>query len=224
MELAALYKRVIGLDIHQAQITACALIEEADGTARIEQRQFGGFKRDRRALALWAASLHPDEIVMESTGIYWKSPYAALEAAGLFAKVVNTRHVKNVPGRKTDVGDAQWLATLARAGLLRGSFVPPATLRELRLIARLRQKLVGQLASEKNRLHKVLTDGGIRLGVVVSDLHGLSARAMIRAIIAGQPPHEVIQLASVRLKASREDIFEALQGTSRKATASSSRN
>ncbi len=224
MELAALYKRVIGLDIHQAQITACALIEEADGTARIEQRQFGGFKRDRRALALWAASLHPDEIVMESTGIYWKSPYAALEAAGLFAKVVNTRHVKNVPGRKTDVGDAQWLATLARAGLLRGSFVPPATLRELRLIARLRQKLVGQLASEKNRLHKVLTDGGIRLGVVVSDLHGLSARAMVKAIIAGQPPHEVIQLASVRLKASREDIFEALQGTSRKATASSSRN
>ena len=212
MELAALYKRVIGLDIHQAQITACALIEEADGTMRIEQRQFGGFKRDRRALALWAASLHPDEIVMESTGIYWKSPYAALEAAGLFAKVVNTRHVKNVPGRKTDVGDAQWLATLARAGLLRGSFVPPATLRELRLIARLRQKLVGQLASEKNRLHKVLTDGGIRLGVVVSDLHGLSARAMVKAIIAGQPPHEVIQLASVRLKASREDIFEALQG------------
>ena len=212
MELAALYKRVIGLDIHQAQITACALIEEADGTARIEQRQFGGFKRDRRALALWAASLHPDEIVMESTGIYWKSPYAALEAAGLFAKVVNTRHVKNVPGRKTDVGDAQWLATLARAGLLRGSFIPPATLRELRLIARQRQKLVGQLASEKNRLHKVLTDGGIRLGVVVSDLHGLSARAMIRAIIAGQPPHEVIRLASARLKAPREDIFEALQG------------
>ena len=186
MELAALYKRVIGLDIHQAQITACALIEEADGTMRIEQRQFGGFKRDRRALALWAASLHPDEIVMESTGIYWKSPYAALEAAGLFAKMVNARHVKNVPGRKTDVGDAQWLATLARAGLLRGSFIPPATLRELRLIARQRQKLVGQLASEKNRLHKVLTDGGIRLGVVVSDLHGLSARAMIRAIIAGQ--------------------------------------
>ena len=212
MELTALYKRVIGLDIHQAQITACALIEEADGTARIEQRQFGGFKRDRRALALWAASLHPDEIVMESTGIYWKSPYAALEAAGLFAKMVNARHVKNVPGRKTDVGDAQWLATLARAGLLRGSFIPPATLRELRLIARQRQKLVGQLASEKNRLHKVLTDGGIRLGVVVSDLHGLSARAMIRAIIAGQPPHEVIRLASARLKAPREDIFEALQG------------
>lgn len=212
MELTALYKRVVGLDIHQAQITACALIEEADGSSRIEQRQFGAFKRDRRELAAWVASLRPDEVVMESTGIYWKSPYAALEAAGIRAKVVNARHVKNVPGRKTDVGDARWLATLARAGLLRGSFVPPAKLRELRLIARQRQKLVGQLASEKNRLHKVLTDGGIRLGVVVSDLHGQSARAMVKAIITGQPPQEALKLASRRLKASRAEIFDALQG------------
>jgi transposase len=212
MELMTLHKRVIGLDVHQAQITACAIIEEADGTTRIEQRQFGAFKRDRRALADWAASLAPDEVVMESTGIYWKSPYAALEAVGIRGQVVNARHVKNVPGRKTDVGDAQWLATLARAGLLRGSFVPPALLRELRLISRQRQKLVGQLASEKNRLHKVLTDGGIRLGVVVSDLHGQSARAMVKAIIAGQPANEVLQFASRRLKASREEILDALQG------------
>jgi transposase len=212
MELIALHKRVIGLDVHQAQITACAILEEADGTTRIEQRQFGAFKRDRRALADWSASLLPDEVVMESTGIYWKSPYAALEAVGIRGQVVNARHVKNVPGRKTDVGDAQWLATLARAGLLRGSFVPPMLLRELRLISRQRQKLVGQLASEKNRLHKVLTDGGIRLGVVVSDLHGQSARAMVKAIILGQPPHEVLQFASRRLKASREEIFDALQG------------
>ena len=212
MELVALHKRVIGLDVHQAQITACAIIEEADGTTRVEQRQFGAFKRDRRALAEWAASLAPDEVVMESTGIYWKSPYAALEAVGIRGQVVNARHVKNVPGRKTDVGDAQWLATLARAGLLRGSFVPPAKLRELRLISRQRQKLVGLLASEKNRLHKVLTDSGIRLGVVVSDLHGQSARAMVKAIVAGQPPHEVLKLASRRLKASREELFDALQG------------
>jgi transposase len=212
MELTALHKRVIGLDVHQAQITACAILEEADGTTRIEQRQFGAFKKDRRALAEWAAALLPDEVVMESTGIYWKSPYAALEAVGICAQVVNARHVKNVPGRKTDVGDAQWLATLARAGLLRGSFIPPAKLRELRLISRQRQKLVGQLASEKNRLHKVLTDGGIRLGVVVSDLHGQSARAMVKAIIEGQPPQEVLKFASRRLRASREALFDALQG------------
>lgn len=212
MELVALYKRVIGLDVHQAQITACALIEEADGSTRIEQRQFGGFKRDRRELAAWVASLRPNEVVMESTGIYWKSPYAALEAVGIRAKVVNARHVKNVPGRKTDVGDAHWLATLARAGLLRGSFVPPAKLRELRLIARQRQKLVGQLAAEKNRLHKVLTDSGVRLGVVVSDLHGQSARAMVKAILAGESPSDALRHASHRLKASREEIFDALQG------------
>ena len=212
MELVALYKRVIGLDVHQAQITACALIEECDGLIRIEQRQFGTFKKDRRALAQWVVQLQPDEVVMESTGIYWKSPYAALEAAGICAKVVNARHVKNVPGRKTDINDAQWLATLSRAGLLRASFIPPAKMRELRLIARQRQKLTGQLASEKNRLHKILADGGIRLGVVVSDVHGQSARAMIKALIANKMPQEVLKFASRRLKASREELFDALQG------------
>ena len=163
-------------------------------------------------LPQWVVQLQPDEVVMESTGIYWKSPYAALEAAGIRAKVVNARHVKNVPGRKTDINDAQWLATLSRAGLLRASFIPPAKMRELRLIARQRQKLTGQLASEKNRLHKILADGGIRLGVVVSDVHGQSARAMIKALIANKMPQEVLKFASRRLKASREELFDALQG------------
>lgn len=212
MDLVALYKRVVGLDIHQSQITACALIEQSDGTTRIEHRQFGGFKRDRRELADWVAGLQPDCVVMESTGIYWKSPYAALEAVGINATVVNARHVKTVPGRKTDIGDAHWLATLARAGLLRRSFIPPAKFRELRLVARQRQKLVSQLASEKNRLHKVLTDSGVRLGVVVSDLHGKSARAMVKAMIAGYPPESVIRFASSRLKTDRKEIREALQG------------
>ncbi len=212
MERVPIHKRVIGLDVHQAQITACAIIEEADGETRIEQRQFGAFKRDRRALADWAAALEADEVVMESTGIYWKSPYAALEAIGIRATVVNAHHVKQVPGRKTDVGDAQWLATLARAGLLRGSFVPPAKLRELRVISRQRQKLVSLLSAEKNRMHKVLTDAGIRLGVVVSDIHGQSAHAMIKAILAEKPPHAVLDLASRRLKASREELHDALQG------------
>jgi transposase len=101
---------------------------------------------------------------------------------------------------------------LSRAGLLRGSFVPEADHRELRLVSRQRQKLVGILASEKNRLHKVLTDSGIRLGVIVSDLHGQSARAMVKALIEGRPPEEVIQLASRRLKASRDEMMDALQG------------
>lgn len=188
------------------------MLTEPDGSVTIERRQFGAFQRDRRKLAQWCASHRPDTVVMESTGIYWKSPYAALEKVGIQAQVVNARHVKHVPGRKTDVGDAEWLATLARAGLLRGSFVPPAQLRELRLIARQRQKLVGMLSSEKNRLHKVLTDGGIRLGVVVSDIHGQSARAMIQALIQGDSPESVLRLASRRLKASHEEILDALQG------------
>lgn len=183
-------KRVIGLDLHQAQITACAILEEPDGTVRVEQCQFGTFKRDRTALADWAAALQPELVVMESTGIYWKSLYAAVEARGVRTFVVNPRNVKNAPGRKTDVGDAQWLASLARFGLLRNSFILPAALRELRLISRQRQKLTSQLASEKNRLHKVLTDSGVRLGVVVSDIHGKSARAMIKALIAERPTHK----------------------------------
>ncbi len=212
MELTAIHKRVIGLDVHQKQITACAMVEQAEGGIQTEHRQFGAFKRDRRALADWVQSVAPDEVVMERTGIYWKSPYAALEHVGIYARVVNARHVKNVPGRKTDIGDAQWLAMLSRAGLLRGSFVPPEKMRQLRLISRQRQKLVSMLSAEKNRLHKVLTDGGIRLGVVVSDVHGQSARAMVNALIEGQPAHDVLKLASNRLKAPRADILEALQG------------
>ena len=210
MELTTIYKRVIGLDVHQAKISACALVQQPDGTTIIEQREFGAFKRDRRALAQWARLLQPDVVVMESTGIYWKSPYAALEAQGIAAWVVNARHVKNVPGRKTDVGDAHWLATLARAGLLRGSFIPQADIRHLRLIARQRQKLGGMLASEKNRLHKVLADSGVRLNVVVCDIHGQSARAMIKALIAGRPMAEILDLQG-RLRAGREKLFEALQ-------------
>jgi transposase len=124
MELTPIYKRVIGLDVHQAKISACAVAEQADGTVTVESCEFGGFKRDRRALAAWAKSFGAEVVVMESTGIYWKSPYAALESVGIAAWVVNARHVKTVPGRKTDVADAQWLATLARAGLLRASFIP----------------------------------------------------------------------------------------------------
>ena len=212
MELTPIYKRVIGLDVHQAQITACAIVEGPDGQSKIERRQFGAFKRDRRALADWCAALKPDEVAMESTGIYWKSPYAALEKVGIRAKVVNARHVKRVPGRKTDIADAEWLAILARAGLLRASFVPPAKLRELRIVSRQRQKLMGLKASETNRLHKVLADAGIRLAVVVSDVNGQSARAMIKAILAGATPAEALRFASRRLKASRDDIGSALDG------------
>jgi transposase len=209
MELTAMFKRVIALDVHQAKITACAIVEHEDGRQEMTKLDFGAFKRDRRALAQWALQIQPEVVVMESTGVYWKSPFAALEAVGIIAWVVNARHVKAVPGRKTDMADAQWLATLARAGLLRGSFIPPVDLRQLRLVARQRQKLVGMLSAEKNRLHKVLVDAGIRINVLVSDVHGQSARAMVKALIKGQPVHEILDLKG-RLGASREELFEAL--------------
>lgn len=210
MEIIPIHKRVIGLDVHQNKISACVLAEQADGTVTMEHREFGGFKRDRCALAAWARGVAPDVVVMESTGIYWKSPYAALEKVGIAAQVVNARHVKTVPGRKTDVADAQWLATLARAGLVRASFIPPADIRHLRLIARQRQKLGGMLASEKNRLHKLLADAGIRLNVLVSDIHGQAGRAMVKALIAGKPMAEILDRAG-RLRATRAELFEALQ-------------
>lgn len=135
-----------------------------------------------------------------------------LEKQGIYALVVNARHVKQVPGRKTDLADAQWLAILARSGLLRGSFVPPRDLRTLRLISRQMQKLTGILSGEKNRMHKVLTDAGIRLAVVVSDIHGKSAREMIKGLLRGETPEQVLQYASKRLKATEEELLDALAG------------
>ena len=209
MDLTPMHKRVIALDVHQAKVTACAVVEHDDGRVEVTKRDVGAFKRDRRALAQWSLEIKPEVVVMESTGVYWKSPFAALETVGIIAWVVNARHVKAVPGRKTDMADAQWLATLARAGLLRASFIPPTDFRQLRLVARQRQKLVGMCSAEKNRLHKVLVDAGIRINVVVSDIHGASARAMVKALIKGQTVHEVLDQKG-RLRASREDLFEAL--------------
>ena len=209
MELTPIYKRVIALDVHQAKITACAIVEHDDGRQEVSKCEFGAVKRDRRALAQWALQIQPEVVVMESTGVYWKSPFAALEGVGIIAWVVNARHVKAVPGRKTDMADAQWLATLARAGLLRASFIPAAKFRQLRLVARQRQKLVGVASAQKNRLHKILVDAGIRLNVLVSDVHGHSARAMIKALIKGRPISEILDLKG-RLGASREELFEAL--------------
>lgn len=212
MELEPLYGCVAALDVHQASITVCVLKGGETEQTQVELRQFGAFKRDRYEMAAWVASHQPQQVVMESTGIYWKSPYAALEKQGVRALVVNARHVKQVPGRKTDIADAQWLATLARSGLLRGSFVPPDIFRSLRLVARQARKLSGMVASEKNRLHKVLTDGGIRLAVVVSDIHGKSGRSMIRGLLKGEKPHQIIQRAGKRLKASQQELLDAVDG------------
>ena len=156
--LDPLYRRVAGIDVHRMLHVVTAVIEHPDGTTEQTSRQFGGFRRDCRALSKWLVELGVELIVMESTGIYWKSLYSHLERAGLEAWVVNAHFVKHVPGRKTDMSDSQWLAVLARFGLVRGSFIPPQDLRELRLLSRYRRKLNAMRAAEVNRLHKILDD------------------------------------------------------------------
>ena len=162
-------------------------------------------------MADWIASFTPEIVVMESTGIYWKSPYATLEKVGIRAQVVNARQVKKVPGSKTDTSDAEWLAMLARAGLLRGSFIPPERLRTLRQVSRHHQKITAMRAMEKNRLVKVLSDPGIRITAVVSDPPGAAASAIINCLLEGGTPEQALTLAG-RLQAPREVLLAALQG------------
>ncbi len=164
--LDAVVKRVAGLDVHKMVILATILLTNDNGEILKKTREFGTFRKHRRQLARWLKRYDIELAVMESTGIFWKSIFETLERAAIKTYVVNARHVKNVPGRKTDVMDSEWLATLARAGLLKPSFIPPKDSRELRLIGRHRMKLHGILAGEKNRLHKVLDDAGVRLGGV----------------------------------------------------------
>lgn len=210
--LHAIHRRVAGIDVHRMVHVVSVLVEQADGTIEQQTRRFGGFKRDCRALAAWLADLKVELVVLESTGIYWKSVYAHLERAGIVAWVVNAHFVKHVPGRKTDMGDAQWLAVLARFGLVRGSFIPPSDLRELRLVSRYRRKLNAMRASEVNRLHKILDDGGIKLGGVVSDINGVSARAMVAGLLAGSSIDQLLELAHGNLKTKRDDLAASLDG------------
>ena len=211
--IEALAKRSAGLDVHKKIVVGTVLIENAHGQIEKQTREFGTFRKELNTLAEWLSESEVEIAVMESTGIYWKSVYEALERKEVKAYVVNARHVKNVPGRKTDVQDSEWLAELARCGLLRASFVPPRDLRELRLLTRYRGKLMGTLSAEKNRLHKILDGCGIRLGNVVSDIDGVSAREMIDALIEGnKEPYEIVLLARGRLNKKIPELIEALDG------------
>ena len=210
--LRPIHRRVVGIDVHRMLHVVTVLIEQADGSMQRQTREFGGFRRDCRALAAWLTELGVELVVMESTGIYWKSVHAHLENAGVAAWVVNAHMIKHVPGRKTDVTDSEWLAVLARFGLVRASFIPPKDLRELRLVSRYRRKLSAMCSSEINRLHKILDDGGIKLGGVVSDINGVSARAMVSALIAQQPIEHMLGLARGKLRQKREDLSASLEG------------
>lgn len=210
--LQPLHRRVAGIDVHRMLHVATVVVENEDGSIEHVSREFGGFKRDCRALAAWLLELRVERVVMESTGVYWKSLYAHLERAGIDAWIVNAHFVKHVPGRKTDMSDSHWLAVLARFGLVRGSFIPPQDLRELRLLSRYRRKLSQMRACEVNRLHKILDDGGIKLGGVVSDIHGVSAREMVAGLLAGAGIEQLLGMARGALKRKRDDLQAALDG------------
>jgi transposase len=201
-----------GLDVHKKMVVACLLHELDSGEVGKELRTFSTMTADLLALSDWLETAGCTHVAMESTGVYWKPIYNLLE--GWFELlVVNAHHLKAVPGRKTDMRDAEWIADLLRHGLLRGSFIPSREQRELRDLTRYRRSLVEDRARVLNRLQKVLEDANIKLAAVASDLHGVSARAMLEALCAGESDSAILaDLARGRLRSKIPQLQQALQG------------
>jgi transposase len=201
--------RCCGLDVHQATITACALL---DGQRRPRKviRTFRTMRASIEELRNWLKSLGVTHVAFEGTGVYWMPVYEMLE--GHFdISVVNARHVRQLPGRKTDVNDSQWLATLLRHGLLRKSFVPPKEIRALRDMTRYRRMLVQSATTEKNRILKLLEMAGIKLGSVATDVFGTSGMDMLRALAKGDVPlDDIVEMARSRLRRKQPELRLAL--------------
>ena len=206
------YAHCCGIDVHKRSVTACRVIPGPDGTPVKETRTFKTMTDELLVLGDWLAAGEVTHVAMESTGVYWKPLWNLLEDQFTLL-LVNAQHVKAVPGRKTDVGDAEWLADLLRHGLLRASFIPDRPERELRELTRYRTSLVHARSAEVNRLHKTLEGANIKLGSVVSDLTGVSARAMLAALVAGETDATVLAALAVgTLQAKRTELERALTG------------
>jgi transposase len=200
------------LDVHQKTVVGCARILRAGGEIEELIVEFSTMAGDLLALRDWLKELGVTHVAMEATGVYWKPVYYALED-DFELLLVNAAHVKNVPGRKTDTLDAQWLCQLLECGLLRASFVPPKPIRELRDLTRYRKSLIKERQQEANRLHKVLEDAGIKLACVASDVLGVSGRQMLDALLVGSRDPEVLaELARGRLRAKLPALRQALVG------------
>lgn len=203
-------ERSAGLDVHQATVVACMVIEEAGHRPKRETRTFSSVRAGLEEMRDWLKSSGVTHVAMEGTGVYWMPVYTTLEET-LDVAVVNARHVKNVPGRKTDVSDAMWLAELLRKGLLRKSFVPSRDIRAIRDVCRYRRMLVQGETSEKNRILKLLETMGLKLATFASDVFGKSGMAMLRAIAAGShSTEEIAQLARGKLRSKLPDLRRAL--------------
>jgi transposase len=205
-------ERAAGLDVHKAQVTACVRVPGRGRERAQEVAEFETTVRGLLALRDWLKAHQVRQVAMEATGVYWKPVWAILEDE-FDCLLVNARHVKQVPGRKTDVSDAAWLCQLLEAGLLQRSFVPPKPIRALRNLTRYRKAQIGERQREANRLHKLLEDTGIKLDCVASDILGVSGRAMLDALVAGTTDPQVLaELARGKLRAKIPALREALVG------------
>jgi transposase len=207
-----LHPHCAGLDVHKDSVYACARHLGPDGRARQEVRAFGTATGQLLALSDWLAAEGVTDVAMESTGVYWRPIWNVLEDR-FAVMVVNAQHIRQVPGRKTDVKDCQWIAQLLQHGLLRASFVPDRPLRELRDLTRQRARLIEEKSRVANRVQKALEDANVKLGSVASDVLGVSGRLMLRAIVAGdQTPAQMAGLARGLLRRKIPQLRAALSG------------
>ena len=207
-------ERCAGLDVHKKTVMACVR-QPGEGSERVSlRREFSTFTGELRKLRDWLASEGVTQVAMEATGIYWRPVWYVLEEMkGVELLLANAQHVKNVPGRKTDAKDAEWLAQLLECGLLRGSFIPTPVMQRLRDLTRYRNKLVEDRAREVQRVQKVLEDAGIKIDSVISDVMGKSSRQMIEALIAGERnPVVLAEMSKARMRAKIPDLQLALVG------------
>ena len=209
--IQAIFPCVAGFDVHSATVAVC-LRRVNDGEVFKEIRTFGTMTRDLLALSDWLAVEGVTHVAMESTGVFWKPIHNILE--GQFEiLLVNARHIKNVPGRKTDVKDCEWIAQLLQCGLLRASFIPPKPQRELRDLTRMRTQVTGEMSAVANRIHKVLEDANVKLGLVATDALGVSGRKMIAALIDGETDTaKMADMARGRLRDKIPLLEQALLG------------
>ncbi len=210
--METIVERAGGLDVHKAQVTACVRVPGRGRERAQEVAEFQTTVHGLLALRDWLKAHAVGQVAMEATGVYWKPVWAILEDE-FDCLLVNARHVKQVPGRKTDVSDAAWLCQLLEAGLLQRSFVPPKPIRALRNLTRYRKAQIGERQREANRLHKILEDTGIKLDCVATDILGASGRAMLDALVAGTTDPDVLaELAKGKLRAKIPALKEALVG------------
>ena len=210
--MEVVHKICAGLDVHKESVVACVRTVE-NGKVTREVRTFGATTAELLALSAWLAEAGVTHIAMEATGVYWKPVWHILDDGAFVLVLANAGHIKNVPGRKTDVNDAAWIADLLAHGLIRASFVPELPIQELRALMRTRRQLVRERSSHTQRLQKVLEDANIKLDAVISDILGVSGRAILQALIAGETdPDALARRANPRVKAAPQRLREALHG------------